>query len=248
MGIELKWIISFIVLMTIVLVIVIAVMRWTHFSSVQGAISHLNQEVENANTTQAEIAKKIREAKEELSKTRAEAREISEKMHKQAEKDSNAEREEIISRARQEAEDVINKAKEAEEKIRQEIKNEERLKMVDTTMGILKDVLGDKMKGAFASALVDDYLEKLSNVDMSQIGSDINSVEITTATDLEEGQKTKFAEILRSKLNRDISITPKTDSSIGGGAILKFGSTALDGSINSLITEAGNRIKEDIAT
>ena len=58
--------------------------------------------------------------------------------------------------------------------------------------------------------------------------------------------KSKFSVLLKDKLKREVTIKPSVDSNIGGGALLRFGSMALDGSIKNTIREESGRLLQTI--
>jgi F-type H+-transporting ATPase subunit delta len=56
-------------------------------------------------------------------------------------------------------------------------------------------------------------------------------VSVTSAYKLDSKQKTKLANALKKRLNREISITTQVDKSLIGGVILRAGDTVIDGSV-----------------
>jgi len=52
--------------------------------------------------------------------------------------------------------------------------------------------------------------------------------------------------IVKEKLKRDISVDASTDTNLGGGALLKFGSMTLDGSLKNLIREECTVLTEKV--
>ncbi len=232
-------IISFLVLMFVVCGVVIFVLKRTFVSSTEGAVKRLDEEIAITSKKQAELSQKISTADAELKKCQAEAKDLAEKMRAEAEEESKAEREKMINKARQESEEIIAKAQNAKEKLKLELEKEFDTKIISVGMEILNDVLSQKLKGAFNDVLVDEFLEKLGEVDMSRIGPDVKSVDVISGGDFNDAKKKKTLEIIKNKLGREISLNVNVDNQIGGGVILKFGTMSLDGSIKNLIREAG---------
>ncbi len=232
-----QFVIGFLTLMFIVVVFISLALRWVYISSTKGAMKRLEEDIAKANAKQAELSNKLKEAEEELMKRKAEARQLAEKMRAEAEEASKAERERILAEARKEAEEIITKAQNSKDKIRQELQKEFDLKVYETAMKVLNEILSEKAKGAFDEVLVEEFLSALKDTDMSRISPDINEVEVITQNPLPSTVKAKISEILKEKLKRSIVIKDSVDTSLGGGIILKFASMALDGSMRNFIRE-----------
>ena len=65
-------------------------------------------------------------------------------------------------------------------------------------------------------------------------------VNVISAYKLDSKQKTKLANALKKRLNREISITTQVDKSLIGGVILRAGDTVIDGSVRGRL----NRLSE----
>ncbi len=244
---EFKWlIISFVGLMVVVCGAIIVALRWTLLSSTEGAVNRLNEEIAKAETKQAELSKKLRQADEDLAKRQAEAKELALKMRQDAEEETKAEREKIVKKAREEGEAIIAKAKGAAAKVRQDLEKEFDIKVVHFSMKMLNYLLSQKAKGALDRVLVDEFLQRLKEVDMSRIGPEIKVVELITLTPPDEDLKKAFLTVLKEKLQRDIELKCVVDPNLGGGAILKFGSMALDGSVKNLLKESSTILRQEI--
>jgi len=237
---------SFLGLMFIVCGAIIFGLHRALVSSTEGVVKRLNEEIDSANAKQAELSKKLKQADDDLAKRQAEAKELAQKMRSDAEEASKEERDTIVKKARTEGEEIIAKAQGAKDKIREDLKKEFDIKMVHFGMKVMNFILNQKAKEALDAVLIDDFLKNLQEVDMSRIGSDVKSVDLITLEPLDESRKKQFMEVIQGKLNREISINASTDSELGGGAIIKFGSMALDGSIKNLIKEAGMVLQEEI--
>ena len=70
------------------------------------------------------------------------------------------------------------------------------------------------------------------------------TAEVTSATELNDAQKQKIADALKSRLGRDISLECGIDESLLGGAIIRAGDVVIDGSVigklNKLTTQLVN--------
>lgn len=224
----------------------IAMLRWAYISSTEGATARLNEEIAKASAKQAELNMKIKKADEELEKRREEAKQLIEKMRAQAEEELKAEREKIIGKARQESEEIIAKAQNAKEKMKIELEKEFDIRLIDYAGQILNAVLNEKAVKSLGETLNEDFLLSLEGVDMSRITADVKSVDLITLKSVDANFKGRLETILKKKLGRDLAVNASVDPEIGGGAILKFGSMALDGSLHNAIREKCVKLKEAV--
>jgi len=230
----------------IVVFIIIFIIYRALVTSTDGAIKRLDEATKKTNEQQAELGKKLKEADEDLAKKQAESKALAEKMKADAQEESKAEREKLINEARTEGEEIIERAQGMTVKIKQEIIDKLDIKIIDCSIGVLNEILSENAKGAFADVLVNEFLEKLKNVDMSKINSDVASADINTVNPISDASKQLLIQIVKDKLGRDITLNESNDQEMGGGVMLKFGSMALDGSLKNLIREKSIKLKEVI--
>lgn len=237
-------ILQFLILTFIVTGTIIFFLHRFLISSTDGAVRRLNTETEAVRAKQAELSRKIKEADEELAKRKKEAEDLTKKMLEEADTVARAEREKMIKKAREEGEEIISRAQGTRDKIRAEIQREMTLKTIDFSAQILNSVLSDQAKGTLNQYLVNEFIENLEKMDMAQVDSDVTVADITTAAEIDGATKQKLEKIIKVKLNRDIQVNSVVDPSIASGAILRFGSLALDGSLQNMIREAGEVLKQ----
>lgn len=239
-------IVQFLILQTIFFGIVIFVLKKVLHDDTKGAVNRLNKETEEVRAKQAELNEKIKLANEELERRKKEADALVAKMTDQATEKAKEEREKLVSKARQEGEEIIAKAQATKEAMRKQIQKDIETKMVDFSVEILNTVLTQKSGAALHSSLIEDFMAELEKIDMTMITGEVNEAEIITAIPLEKKGKERLSAILKEKLKRDINIKTTEDSKIVSGAILRFGSLVLDGSLHSFFKEAGVLIREKI--
>jgi F0F1-type ATP synthase membrane subunit b/b' len=217
-----------------------------YISQTKGAVNRLNDEIAKANARQVELNQKIKQADEELEKRRAEAKQLVEKMRSEVEEELKQEREKMITKARQEAEEILIKANNAREKIKNDLEKEFDLRVIEYSVKVLTSVLSEKAKGAFDQTLAQEFLANLESVDMSRITADVTTAEVIAVNALDADFKAKIGNVLKSKLNRAVTVSATTDPLLGGGFVLKFGSMALDGSLRSAMRERGIKMQQQV--
>lgn len=236
------------VLMLVVTGIIIFFLHRFLISSTEGAVNRLNEEIGKAQKRQAELSRKLQEADTELTKRRAEAKALADRMRQEAEQETKADREKIIAESRKEGEDIISKAQGAAEKLKLELLKEIDSKGVDFALQLMISVLSEKSRGALDQQLVAEFLDKFKGVDMSRLGSDITEAELVCTHGIDEKQKTEIGQVIKKKLNRELTLKVTTDAKLGGGIMVKFGSMAIDGSVRNLLREEGKALKAKIAS
>ncbi len=243
---SLQLILQVFILQTLVFGLFIFLFKKILFDNAQGAVNRLNRETEAVRTKQSELNEKIKQANEELEKRKKEADTLVLKMKEEAEGKAREEREKLVNKARQESEEILAKAQRTKDEMRKVIQKEVEMKMVDFAAEILGTVIGEKGKKVLDDFLVIEFIEELKKIDMDMIGSDVVSAEIITALPLQDKSRQRLSQIIKEKLNRDIKIEAKADPKVISGAVLRFGSLVLDGSLNNSMKESGMALKEKI--
>jgi F-type H+-transporting ATPase subunit delta len=157
-----------------------------------------------------------------------------------------AKKDSMLKQAREEAERIIAETMTAKEKIREELRKEEKLKMIDYTSKMLSSIFSDMVKGKLDGILIDDFINEFKDLDISHIPQGVTEVEISTKDKLSDSSKEKIQKSIKEKLKKDMPIKESIDESIVGGIVVKFGSLVLDSSIASKLKEASTDFKEEI--
>ena len=238
-------ILQFFILTGIITGVIIFFLHRFLVTSTEGAVVRLNSETESVRKKQGELDQKIKAANDELEKRKKEADELSKKMRDEAEEAARAERDKVLKKARDDSEEIISRAQRTKDQIRAEIVKEMELKTIDFSVKLITIVLSEKAKGDLDKQLVTEFLENLEKMDINQVSVDSDVADVTTVVAIGEDVKEKFAKVLKGKLGRSIKINAIVDSTLGGGALLKFGSLAIDGSLQSIIREKSIQLKQE---
>ncbi len=68
-------------------------------------------------------------------------------------------------------------------------------------------------------------------------------VEITTAVELTDDERNQFAEALKSRFQREISLETTVDATVLGGAMIRAGDTVLDGTVRGKLEKLRNQLQ-----
>jgi len=234
------------VLLVVISATAIFLMWYFIFRSVEGAKERLSLHAESARKREAELNQKIKEADAELQRRNKELDVLEKKMRQDLEESINKQKDEIIGKARTEAEEIITNAQNAREQIRRDVEKTMEIKIIDYAAGITTDILSVKIKEGLDKQLIAEFIDKLNKVDMSRIGIDVKVADIVSATPIPEPLLADIANVLKTKLARDIKLNPKVDPKVVGGITLMFESLQLDGSLQNSIRESANALKQQV--
>ena len=225
---------------------VVIALRYTFLTSTEGAVQRLSKETQEARAKQAELDQKIKAANEELDKRKKEADEVAKKLLEEAEEKAKEEREKIVKKARADGEEIISKAQGTQDKMKAAIEKQVKLETVTYAASLLNKILSEKAQGALEERLFAEFLENLEKVSVEQLGEDVNAADVVTAREINTDLKNKIQEVLKKRLNRDITVNATTDPKVISGVVLRFGSLALDASLQNLIDEASVNLREEM--
>ncbi len=237
-------IIQFLFLTAVITGVIIFFLHRFLVSSTEGAVQRLNAETESVRKKQSELDQKIKEANEELERRKKEAEELTKKMRTEAEEGARAERDKMMKKARDDSEEIITRAQMTKDQIRAEIVKEMEIKTIDFAMKVLNSVLSDKAKGLLDKQLIEEFLENLTKMDINQVSVETDTADVITVSEVDNAIGDKVKKILKDKLKRDIKIKLSTDPALGGGVLLKFGSLAVDGSLQSILADKAIGLKQ----
>ena len=240
------FILQFLILTAIVSGTIIFFLHRTLISSTDGAVKRLNTETETTRQKQKELNEKIKQADEELAKRKKEAEELTRKMMEEAETKARDERDKLVTKARLEGEEILAKAYSTKDKMRQAVEKEVEMKLVDYCVQVLTVILNERVRGILDKELLKEFLDGLEKVDMSKITPDIMVLDIVTVYPVDDEFKNKIGGIVKAKLQREVTVNATTDPNLVGGVVLKFGSLALDGSLQNFMKEKAMALKQKI--
>jgi F0F1-type ATP synthase delta subunit len=213
------------------------------FSATDRDIHRLNREAELAQKKQEELQEKTKECETACKNKIAEATQEAEKIKQTMILEATEKGKEIVALARKQGEEILQSAADSKEKMKQNIINEMDLKTVDFATIVLGKILDESASKTLNEHLAEQFVKELPSVD-NKFLDNIKDVEILTRYELPGELKNRIKEIVCKKINRQIELKEKVDSSLVSGVILKFGTLVLDGSLKAKIREVSEAIKK----
>jgi F0F1-type ATP synthase delta subunit len=238
-------ILQFLILQILVFSAVIYFLKKILTGDTQSAISRLNVVYQDLLNKQKELNEKIKSAEAEYQAKKQEASEIIEKMKLQSQDEMRDKKDEMVKKAKAEAEEIIQKAQASSEKLALDIEKRLRDKLIDFTSNLILRTVSSKNMEAFHKDLVEDFLVKGKELDLSSVGPQISILIIRSAMPLPPEVSKKIEQMVVQRLGRKLSIEEEVDKQLIAGVQLQFGTLILDASFANAIKEAAVEAKEE---
>jgi len=239
---------QFIVLQILVFSGVIYFLKKIVYGDTESAIKRLGHVYQDLLNKQNELTQKIEQAEKEYQAKKEEGSAIIDKMKYDAMDDMRKKEDEIVKKARAEAEDIINKAHAAKDQFYREIEKELSRKMIDFISGLMGDVFTEKLAQPVHDVLVNDYLARAKDFDLSNVDAALTEIGVRSALPLQKEVMEQLNTLLTTKLKRQITLVEKADKTLVAGIALEFGTLLLDGSLSNSVREAAENHKKKIAS
>jgi F-type H+-transporting ATPase subunit b len=238
-------ILQFLILQIIVFSIVIYFLKKILMGDTQTAISRLDLVYQDLLSKQKELNEKIKAAEKEYQDKKQEASSIVEKMKAEALEEIRAKRDEGYKKAKAEAEEIVTKAQESSQKMAQEIEKKMRNKILDFTSNIILRAIAEKNMVSFHNALVEDFMMKGKDLDLSNVGSQIDLLVIRSAMPLQPDVRKQIETLILQRLGRKLTVEDEVNPSLLAGLQLQFGTLILDGSFASAVRDGAAQAKDE---
>ncbi|MCU0666239.1 MAG: F0F1 ATP synthase subunit delta [Candidatus Omnitrophica bacterium] len=231
------FLIKLIVVQTIIFGVVIFFLKLVLTKDTESSVNRLETSYEDVKKKKDEIAQRIKEIEDEYNRKKQEAENVASEIKDKATQEAYEIKESAFKRAKVESEDIITKAQKTINKIHDDIRKETETKMVERCGSMISRILSKTAVTQINNILWDEFLKELENANFGTIDSGVNSVDVVCAMPLDDKQRSKIGELLSVKLKKGLSLNETIDNSVLAGAILRFGTLTLDGSLASKINE-----------
>ena len=238
-------IIQFLILQVIVFSAVIYFLKKILYGDTESAINRLDGVYQDLLKKQKELTEKIETAEKEYQAKKEEGNQVINKMKSETLEELRTKRDEAVKKARSEAEEIINKAHASTKKMEQELEKKARDKMLDYIADYLGKMFQPKILSVIHDAMVDDFLSKGKTLDLSKVGSHIDTLMIRSAMALKPEMREKVSSMVAQRLGRTLKCEEFVDPGLISGIQLQFGTLILDGSFASAAKEAGWEAKKE---
>mgnify|MGYP001011980880 CR=1 FL=1 len=238
-------ILQFLILQIIVFSVVIYFLKKILMGDTQTAISRLDLVYQDLLNKQKELSEKIKSAEKEYEDKKQEAASIIDKMKTEASEEIRQKRDEGFKKAKAEAEEILTKAQESSQKIALEIEKKMRNKILDFTSDIITRSIAHKNLKSFHDALVEDFLTKGKELDLSNVGTQIDLLVIRSAMPLDPEVRKRIESLMLQRLGRKLTVEDEVDPALLAGLQLQFGTLILDGSFANAVKDASAQAKDE---
>lgn len=237
---------QFIFLQVVVFSAVIFFMKKILAGDTQAAVGRLDMTYQDLLQKQKELNEKIEEAEKEYQAKKEEAASLAEKYRNEAADEMRQKKDEMLKAAKAQADEILERAKATKDDIYRKVETEARSNMVGQSAEILKNAVKARTLEGFHNLVLEDFLEKAKDFDLTKVGDHIDTVTIKTPFPLTEQQKAKINSYIASKINRSLKMEEIIEDVLLAGVLLQFGSLMLDGSLAASINDVSEELKEKI--
>lgn len=240
------WIVSFVIIQTIIFGIVILILRQMLYKDTMSAVNRLKVvDEENAKRLE-EMKQKIKATEEEFKNKKIEMAEEIRKAREEAKAEMEKEKERLLTHARTEGAGIVGGAQRKAERIDREIGREMEEKAGEVSAKILKKILSENMQAGLHAQLVDELIRELDALEAGQIPAHTKKVEVVSAHPLTPEQKNRIQELFEKKLGGKIEMTEAVKKELVGGFAIHMGSLVVDGSMDSRLKSAVGELKKGL--
>ncbi len=218
-----------------------------HFmkGNVKGELGHLERLNEELLKREAELKQKMTAAEQEYTTRMAKAEQEIMSRQQQAKQDSTKVLEENRDQALKEREKIIGEAISTREKIRHEIMAEMENTAIEYSKQVLSEFFSGELKKLLHEVLMKQMIAGIESFPAERFQLKTDIAEFKLAEPLSAEMKTKLQKALKSKMGREIQLKEEVDATLVGGAVLKFDSLVIDGSMTNLLKDAASRMKKE---
>ena len=218
-----------------------------HFmkGNVKGELGHLERLNDELLKREAELKQKMVASDQEYSATMAKMEQEIVSRQQQAKQETLKILEDNRGQALKEREKIIAEAIATREKIRHEIMAEMENKAIEYSKEVLGEFFTGDLKKLLHEVLMNQLIGGIESFQTERFQLKGDTAELKLAERLSAELKTKILKVLKSKIGREIHLKEELDPALVGGAILKFDSLVIDGSMTNLLKDAAARMKKE---
>jgi len=232
---------QFIIFQIIIFGVIIFVMKKILSSDTQVAVTRMDAVYQDLLAKQKELNEKIEEAEEQYQAKKKEAEQIGQKVRAEATEEMRAKRDEFMKQSKAQADEILTRAREGADVQMKKIEIEARSKAVEICAELLVDALEGHLSYDFHKIVLEAFLKKSKDFDLTKISPQVDTVTIKSPYPLDEQEKSKIKSLIAAKINRSLKVEEIEDKNLIAGCLLQFGTLLLDGSVANGVREAAER-------
>lgn len=237
---------QFVIFQVIIFTLVILALKKIMYSDTQGAVQRLEAAHEGLLEQQKELSLKIEAGEKEYHDKRQEAGRIAAKLKADALEEIREKEESIIKKAKETADDMVAKGREATDKYIKVLRRDLVKEQTTFVAGILRSALGEELVPILHREMIQDFLRRGRDFNLSGIPDTVNEADVKTAMSLTENERESLKSLIKEKVGRQLEINEIIDPTNIAGIKLIFGSIILDGSYATFVGEVAVKAKEKL--
>lgn len=243
---QIQYIIGFVVAQVVVFIAFIAYFKKVMFDDTTSAITRVTK-LDNMNREKEKVLlQKLDETEKYLAKRKKEIEDDEKTVKQEAQRAALQLQEDILKKAKAEASEIIKKAQGSREKMRMDAMIEAEGKIIDFCREVMGRILSEAVTSQVNEQIVEEFMKEVEEADISRVGRDVETVEIHSAHKLSEKSHELIKALMAKKLGREVKLEYKEDGKLLGGAVMKFGTMLIDGSLYDKLKDTSDKMKEEL--
>jgi vacuolar-type H+-ATPase subunit H len=199
--------------------------------SFTSATEHLQKLSKDHASKQAEIDKRLKEAKEEaqgiVSKAKKDAEDSRSKMLQEA----YEEKDRIVKEAHIASEEMVEKAEKTCDFLKQELNQKIEYGALEKASELIQSSLPEKIRQEMHSLWMKDSSKADFQIKSINLPDGLNEVKVVSAFSLTQHERQELVDKLKKKINRDINLKEEVDPKLVAGFVIAIGSVVIDASL-----------------
>jgi len=225
----------------VLIVLALRGLLYSHISRALQKLHVLNQQnMAKEKALKEELARAKIQADGEIARGKAEAEAIKEKLKGESEKEADR----LIENARRESKRIIDEAVRESQRRVNEMEYIMHEKSVCFAADIVKYIFTQPAQKNLQNQLVDELIDELDKIPREKIKVEKASVDVVCAFNIDDKQKERLSEMLKTKIGGNVSLIIHTDENIVAGMILRSGGFVIDGSVSNKLKKVLPVLKE----
>jgi F0F1-type ATP synthase membrane subunit b/b' len=230
--------VSFIIFQVIVFAVLIITLRKIMTQNVLSATQHIDELNQDYIKKDEDISRRWEEAKQKAEEIIRQAQDEAEKSKLELIKAAEAEKEAILQQARAKAEEMVDQAEKSCHAMISEINERIAKEAKSKAVGLIHDVLPDKVKQSVHNEWVDRLIANgFNHLHNIGIPDNVSEVLVVSAFPLTATQRQELIQKLSSVFNRAVTLREEVEPKLIAGLIITIASLVFDGTLKNKIME-----------
>lgn len=233
-----------VLIQVVTFILIVLFLRWLLYGQISRALTKLRklnqQNLAKEKVLKEELARAKKQAEGEIIRGKTEAKTVKKRLKKESEDEAAR----ILENAHRKAKRIIDAGKRQSQQKMKAMVSQIQEKAAHLACDIIEYIFSEVVQEKLQSQLIDELIDELNSISQENLKVEGSSLEVVSAFELNERQKSKLKDVLFSKLKKKVTLSSSINKAIVAGIILKSGGFVIDGSIKNKLKKVFPIIKE----